>query len=511
MFSVERGPSPYELGLPAESPKQEKTQLDKELYDRVQPYLGVEVISSIENTPQKIASQREAFLKGEIESPELDYPKLTPEKLTQLQQQEDTLLSLKKELQLNEKDIGRKMADLWKKETRQDPELVMRMAYLWRINESIASIRMLRATAEGKSRRFMRYSEYVFGKPDKDMFFATVNGVRQEAEKARELHPDNPEVQKMADEFFALLPSESQSETQFLYPPKETIDYYEKVNRTQFKETIETIEQKYGVEKTKLPRNKQHPEQLDLTSEQVAQEFESALKTISLDKVGWKVVIDPNRKGYAVSQDKKEVYVPEQASDPVKINDLVPYVLHEVITHPLRRERGERSRLRLLGVAGLDRYIRGEEGGAIAAEQAYEGRVDFGIPSGHLGVGMALGIDGKPRNFRELFEINKRYATLRRISQGMEIRKATEMGTNVGWDNTVRTFRGTDGKTPGAVFTRDYIYREGNMAIWQLIGKKPEEAHRFNLGKFDPTNERHVWVLDQLEITDTDLKDLEKD
>jgi hypothetical protein len=36
------------------------------------------------------------------------------------------------------------------------------------------------------------------------------------------------------------------------------------------------------------------------------------------------------------------------------------------------------------------------------------------------------------------------------------------------------------------------------------------EQRRFMIGKYDPANARHIWVLDQLNITEEDFDDLEK-
>ena len=70
--------------------------------------------------------------------------------------------------------------------------------------------------------------------------------------------------------------------------------------------------------------------------------------------------------------------------------------------------------------------------------------------------------------------------------------------------------RSTDCKTPGTVFTKDIVYREGNIGVWELIRTSPNEMKRFNVGKFDPTNPRHLWILTELGITENDLKGLEQ-
>jgi hypothetical protein len=87
---------------------------------------------------------------------------------------------------------------------------------------------------------------------------------------------------------------------------------------------------------------------------------------------------------------------------------------------------------------------------------------------------------------------------------------AQKKATNSAWSVTVRAFRGTDSKTPGACFTKDIIYREGNIAIWETLHKNLPEMQRWNVGKYDPSNPRHLWVLDQLGITDADLKNLDQ-
>lgn len=53
------------------------------------------------------------------------------------------------------------------------------------------------------------------------------------------------------------------------------------------------------------------------------------------------------------------------------------------------------------------------------------------------------------------------------------------------------------------------ISREGNIDIWYLLGQSPDEIHRFTVGRFDPSNPRHLVVLDQLFITDQDLSEVD--
>lgn len=185
-------------------------------------------------------------------------------------------------------------------------------------------------------------------------------------------------------------------------------------------------------------------------------------------------------------------------------------IVHEVGTHVARRINGERSRLKLLSI-GLDRYEPGDEGVATMREQALSQKVDdFSGLDGHLAIGLALGLDGQPRDFRQVNEILGKYYLIRNLLSGKTFTEAQEKANNSAWSRSVRTFRGTDCKTPGVCFTKDIIYRQGNIGAWEIIKKKPDEMARFNIGKYDPSNSRHLWILEQLGITDTDLATLEE-
>ena len=91
-----------------------------------------------------------------------------------------------------------------------------------------------------------------------------------------------------------------------------------------------------------------------------------------------------------------------------------------------------------------------------------------------------------------------------------ELPESQEKAQSSAWNRTLRTFRGTDCNTPGACFTKDTIYRDGNIGIWDVIGNNPDEMLRFNIGKYDPANPRHIWILEQIGISDKDLSNLER-
>jgi hypothetical protein len=135
---------------------------------------------------------------------------------------------------------------------------------------------------------------------------------------------------------------------------------------------------------------------------------------------------------------------------------------------------------------------------------------DFSGFDGHFAISLAIGVDGTPRDFRKTFEILKKYYQLQNILKGMSREDAEKKSDTSAWERCVRTFRGTDARTPGVCFTKDIIYREGNIAVWESVAKNAPEMSRWDVGKYDPSNPRHIWILDQLNITDEELEALDE-
>ena len=134
---------------------------------------------------------------------------------------------------------------------------------------------------------------------------------------------------------------------------------------------------------------------------------------------------------------------------------------------------------------------------------------DFAGLDGHLAVSLAYGLDGKPRDFREVYTILERYKYYDNLkNKKMSKEQAREQAKEEAWDRVIRTFKGTDGKTKGACNTTTIIYREGNIETWNLISENNKTMLTFNIGKFDPSSDRHIMALMQLGIIDEDLKEL---
>ncbi len=465
-----------ELGRGYVPPEAQREILDANWYDRFEKIGSFEGYTSFEikkeEYPEAFArfeEQKKKFISGEIQDPVLEYPKLDQEELVA---REKSLLELKNEIiNLEENEV-------------------VKQVYRWKINEKLVEIRMLQMAEKGDARLFKRYNEFVNGKPNIEIFNYIVGLVQKKIERAKTHEQD--EVRVLAGELDSIFGHITPAS--FELPDTESI--------TAAKEaTLKEVHDLVTLSIDDVSDKK-------IESEEIATLFGEALQKLQADD--WSVErVEGSRTSVHVSQENKKVEIPVNYS--VVKKALEGLVAHEVGTHIARRKNGERTHLKLLGL-GLDRYLKGEEGVATLREQSIMGKIDGFIGlEGYLGIGLAYGLDGEKRNFRGVYSVLEKYHTLDEVlSKGRTVTDAKKEAQTKAWSRTMRTFRGTDGKTPGTCYTKDLVYHEGNMAVWNVVKQNPAEMDRFSIGKYDPSNERHLWIMSQLGIGDKDLENLEQ-
>ncbi len=427
-------------------PQSEK--LDSRWYPRFES-VTFEDYEKLQGSKEEREKQQAQFLAGEIENPQLDYPELDT---FNFKEREETLVALKEDVL----------------ELEQNP--AVQKIYRTKINEVLATLRMLRAAKEGDDRTFSRYADFIYG----ELAASDVNYVLHSVQEIveRNLASEQEERRAAAERLHAIIGS------------------------------IDTTEDD-GVDKSILPEGESIEGHIEGVDEAV-EAFEEALQELAIDD--WTVVVDTKTglSNFSVSQEHKIVRVPSEeklAARNLSKKKLKALIAHEIKTHVARRHNGERSKLQLLGL-GLDRYIKAEEGIASYNEQLVMGADEFaGIPR-YFSIAIAKGVDGTPRDFRRTFEILKDYRLL-------SSKKTTEAkAAETAYNDCVRIFRGTTGTTPGAVYSKDTAYF-GNRDIWTLVSQNSDVVEQFSIGKFDPTNGEHVALLTELGILDEDLRNLE--
>ncbi|MEX0649538.1 MAG: tyrosine/phenylalanine carboxypeptidase domain-containing protein [Candidatus Andersenbacteria bacterium] len=416
------------------------------------------VIASIAWLPEGLGleKQRAQFLEKSIRNPYFTYPSLHAE---DLERQLHSLARLEEQL------------------FEGEDHPIVREAYRWKLDELRAKINMFIASARDDMDEFQRHSEAVFGAPSPATFRWTVDAIHELVDVAA--GHDSPIIQSAALTLRSSLPDIEVTAPIFI-PPDKTI------------QKVFAALQAHAQPLLNIPTTKHWK------GEAVHKIFQEALEKVGMSD--WEVATETGRYYVSVEHgDSKKIRLP--ATRTFTRFKLLALLVHEIGVHIVRAENGRQSPLLLLS-KGLDRYERGEEGLATLYEEALRGSFQELIrPERYLAFGLTMGLDGTPRDFRDVYEIVYQYFYLRALLAGRTESTAHIRAQRRAWETCLRVFRGTDGQTKGVCFTKDLLYQDGNISLWHALHHHPEEINRLLAGKYDPANPRHRWVLDQLNIT----------
>jgi hypothetical protein len=389
---------------------------------------------------------KEEFLKGKIENPSFNYYKLLS-------------------FDFKKKENGFRAL---REKTSKHKSAIVKKAYIDRVDEMLQQIKMLEAARNKNDLEFTKYSEQIYGRPSLEIFAFDLSLLEKTISIA--FSSKNPLRIKSAhilQKTFPNLAFNESIEKDFRLLPPPIDDPGEPLDSSEIKNLFEKTAEDLGIK-------------------------------------NWQIVTDNTAEkiNLSANQEEKKIYIPTDDSlrsrgKKITRTGVLALIAHELATHAKRRENGEKSRLKLLGL-GLDHFLKGEEGLASYKAQQLEGARDFAGFGSHFSVSCTLGLDGKMRNFREVFDILKNYFIASINNEGDKI--LIEKAENAAWNTCVRCFRGTTCKTPGAVFTKGHIYREGNIEIYRLIESGSKEIKRIMAGKYDPANKKHTTILDELGI-----------
>lgn len=170
------------------------------------------------------------------------------------------------------------------------------------------------------------------------------------------------------------------------------------------------------------------------------------------------------------TQSEKKIHIP--LSRMMKIAEFNRVIQsHEIDQHVARRENGDASGVDVLQGTGVHGYLAFEEGNGKVNEGLLNGRVEneasaFGY---FISGGLALGLDndGKGRTFRDVHEIVWRMnAIADYLKNGQEDEEAVKKHIVDATKHVNRLFRGTNGRVPGVVFTKDALtYYLGGVEV----------------------------------------------
>lgn len=447
--------------------------LDLRWYDRYDALASFGMPEMMVGDKEFRDSQKEAFLSGEIEHPVLDLPKIN---LEELKQREQGLLFLKAKI------------------ISDEPNEVVKQAYRWKINEKIAQILMLRAAKQGNMIRFERYNHFIYGKPSKEIFAYTVRTMRNQAQEVLDNSESSTALRAAAEDILSTF-TEPEVESNIHLPSQETFDAAKQATLAEMGDIIDI-----------------EPFEGKVDADAIVEYFEQALikRGIAKSQGGnWQIIKETGSTSAIYVSPNEEVKVPDTRR--ISFVDLINKIVHEIGTHVTRDVHGKRSRLMLLR-QGLDRTGFGEEGVANMREIVTTQEIldDFPGINHYLGISLAEGLDGTPSSFARVHKMITTHRYFKQQLAGREPVEAMRLARSAAYTDCVRIFRGTDCATPGVSFNQDMAYRGGTIAVFALIStvEGRVEMRRFSIGGYDPINKRHIWILDELGITDEDLQNL---
>lgn len=447
--------------------KKDKFILDEKRYTIFNQVWSFQAYEYLDGEKQVRQEQKDAFIAWEIESPTLDYPKITEEVIAK---KEQWLVNLKKQI------------------LEEETNEVVKQIYRWKINEKLAEARMLRAVIQNNMPDFKKYTEFIYGKPSEEVFWYTLQSLHQKLQQ--DANHENTELSTVVKKLLNMLP-----------PMRATVDIKQLTLPTP--DTVAKVHDKVLSSIAHILRNNSQEPKVTYQDIDIKQAFETALYQL---QINWRTVIvdsESSKSWISVNHESMAVVIPEGRT--MKGIDLNKLIAHEIGTHVARREKWERSKLQLLWL-WLDRYEQWEEWLATMREQLLDTEIkDFSWFDGHFAIWLAYGIWTTKKSFREVYDILHTYFTYELIKTWKSKESAEKAAQTKAWNRTVRTFRGTDCKTPWVCFTKDMIYREGNVWTWFIANKNPELFNKVQVGKYDIANPRHIWVLDQLGINEDDI------
>ncbi|HVI69232.1 MAG TPA: tyrosine/phenylalanine carboxypeptidase domain-containing protein, partial [Magnetospirillaceae bacterium] len=187
--------------------------------------------------------------------------------------------------------------------------------------------------------------------------------------------------------------------------------------------------------------------------------FTAALRIYKVQ--GWRVVHRPTAPNLAVNKAAREVIVGDgHRFLPTKT--ALTKTFHEIGVHVQRSH--SRSSVALYN-AGLPHYRTFEEGLACVMADIQQSEVHVNGQRLYAGIGLAIGVDGTPRDFRGVFELLWRID----VTKGDDPLQARK----VAYKRCRRLFRGAHTATKGNCHIRDKAYVEGIFAVLGFFARTP--------------------------------------
>ncbi|HPN67126.1 MAG TPA: DUF1704 domain-containing protein [bacterium] len=447
--------------------------LDEQWYDILEKYGSFQIYEFFESDLNNASQQKRLFDQNVLLNPKPKYPFLQ-----------------KRKLQIFKVGLNKLKKQIRKAENNS----LIKQVYIDKINEKLIEIKLLEAALnlshsrnkneENKfARQFKIYSQQIYGKPSKKLFYFAVTKVRRITEKNLN---NNGYTQLVGNKLLEILPGGDKN----------------KMNDILKKTDVEKFIAKYLMLDDILKELHLPKKNIVLDAKKIKKYFEILLDKLNIDD--WEVKITNKGSAINVDHDKEQILIPKKRK--LNRDKLRLLMVHEIGVHVRRRVNGENKALKILGL-GLNNYETAEEGLAGICEDLVKKAHDitFGALLSYLAIGLVYGLDGKKRDFRDLYEILVKIYQFKYVlhfdeSSTINWQEIDEKAKDRAWQKCRRIFRGTNCRVKGVCITKDIIYLKGRIQIWKQITNDDPEIMRIFSAKYDPINAEHIKVLDKLGV-----------
>ncbi len=450
-------------------------------HETLERFQGFPIASVSSNEPYAIGSDdreaaarrkeaKAAFLAGDMDWPEVDYPSLS---LDEMREAERQLLQSLNEI----------VADVETSDALKDmayEQIGAKLAEVYRHQEVIRGLGSVAANRELSRERAGAMTLEIFGAPEKDVFLHLLKNEHQKIDKS--LSSSDPLRVQTATELHGLIGSERSGDTS---------DISYELNP----HTIEIIRGDLEILFPGLHEFLAQEVDAPVPAKDSIPYFEQALTIVGTAQKGWKAV--PSAGAAAGTNNMaREVRIGENRAD-FTSTTIKGVAFHEAL-HTLRNQNA-REQTEPIKRKALPGNVAAEEGICTAVEQIITGKTRVvGLPY-FLSLGFQMGLDtaeGTPRHFRQTHDIMGRRLALEKVGPLSEFVIAKAFDT--AYTTVLRTTRGN------SLDARDisYFLGSGKANQWfNEVAKLDQEERLEKLAwvfsaMFDPTRPDEAALFD---------------
>ncbi len=233
---------------------------------------------------------------------------------------------------------------------------------------------------------------------------------------------------------------------------------------------------------------------------QCAEIMNKALVAGGLYDQGWRAVVDPSKSNPSTRGGTSRISLPSNTSRTAQ--ELRRLILHEQEVHARRGQNARDLGSDVLFTGTAD-YVDVEEGLGVLFECVLEG--NFDNPSfqrareRYITIGLALGVNGTPRDARETFEVLWRILALNDSKNGEVDEKIIKSARDRAYRHIENAYRGTNFAMKGVVFRKMKVYYEGLKKNADYFSSHQENINNtldvVMMGKYNHVDPRESHVV----------------